>query len=154
MQGLFFDSRGRLWASEFGNSERDEVNLISAGKNYGWPECEGRCGRGGFVDPVQEWPVAQASPSGLCIVRDTIFIASLRGTRLWRMEIDGSDVSDVKAFLVGTYGAPPHRHTGSGREYLDDHEQHRQQRPATLGRRPDSPHRTRVAVMVCGRLMG
>ena len=104
VQGLWFDSRGRLWASEFGNSERDEVNLISAGKNYGWPECEGRCGRGGFVDPAHEWPVAQASPSGLCIVGDTIFMASLRGTRLWRMEIDGSDVSNVKAFFVGTYG--------------------------------------------------
>ena len=35
---------------------------------------------------------------------DTIFIASLRGTRLWRMEINGSDVSNVKAFFVGTPG--------------------------------------------------
>ncbi len=104
VQGLWFDSRGRLWASEFGENDRDEVNQIRAGSNYGWPICEGSCGRGGFVDPVHEWPVAQASPSGLCIVGDTIFMASLRGTRLWRMEINGSDISNVKAYFVGTYG--------------------------------------------------
>lgn len=104
VQGLWFDAQGRLWASEFGNSEKDEVNQIQPGKNYGWPTCEGKCGKSGFVDPAHEWPVAQASPSGLCIVGDAIFMASLRGTRLWRMRIDGSGVTDVKAYFIGTYG--------------------------------------------------
>jgi glucose/arabinose dehydrogenase len=31
-------------------------------------------------------------------------MASLRGALLWRMPINGSDVSDVKAYFVGTYG--------------------------------------------------
>jgi aldose sugar dehydrogenase len=53
---------------------------------------------------VHEWPVAQASPSGLCIVGDTIYMASLRGTRLWRMEIQGSDIGMVQAHFIGTYG--------------------------------------------------
>ena len=47
VQGLWFDSQGRLWASEFGESDRDEVNQIEAGMNYGWPECEGSCRRVG-----------------------------------------------------------------------------------------------------------
>jgi glucose/arabinose dehydrogenase len=104
VQGLWFDSRKRLWASEFGDASRDEVNLIEAGKNYGWPECEGRCGKSGFVDPAHEWPVAQASPSGLAIVKDVAFMASLRGTRLWRMRINGNDVTEVTAYLIGEYG--------------------------------------------------
>ena len=143
VQGLWFDSKGRLWASEFGNSEKDEVNLIEAGKNYGWPECEGKCGRAGFVDPEHDWPVAQASPSGLCIVGDVIFMASLRGTRLWRMEISGSTVDNVKAYFVGTYGRLRtilhHRW-----KLVDDHEQYGQQRQPTVRGRPHPAHRTGV----------
>jgi glucose/arabinose dehydrogenase len=40
-QGLDFDSQGRLWEAEFGNTSQDEVNLITRGGNYGWPNCEG-----------------------------------------------------------------------------------------------------------------
>jgi len=35
VQGLAWDRRGRLWASEFGQNARDEVNLIRRGRNYG-----------------------------------------------------------------------------------------------------------------------
>ncbi len=37
-QGITFDDRGQLWAIEHGPRGGDELNLISAGKNYGWPE--------------------------------------------------------------------------------------------------------------------
>ena len=42
VEGLAWDSSGRLWASEFGQNEFDELNLIRRGRNYGWPEVEGR----------------------------------------------------------------------------------------------------------------
>lgn len=91
VQGLAFDAGDRLWASEFGQSDVDELNLISPGANYGWPDCEGSCGRAGFVDPVVQWqPTSIASPSGLAIVDGFAYVASLRGQTLWQVPIDGS----------------------------------------------------------------
>jgi glucose/arabinose dehydrogenase len=107
VQGLAFDSRGQLWEAEFGNSKMDELNLIRKGGNYGWPACEGTsgdCGRAGFVKPVQTWGVAQASPSGLAIVRDTLYMAALRGERLWVMSIAGTGTSTPKAYFQGQFG--------------------------------------------------
>ena len=65
VQGLAWDDDGRLWASEFGDSTWDELNLIEKGGNYGWPEVEGTGGAPGFIDPQVVWPVDEASPSGL-----------------------------------------------------------------------------------------
>ena len=52
VQGLAFDDAGRLWASEFGDSTYDEVNLIEPGGNYGWPEVEGPGGGDGVRRPA------------------------------------------------------------------------------------------------------
>ncbi|MFJ8629828.1 PQQ-dependent sugar dehydrogenase [Streptomyces sp. NPDC093568] len=105
-QGLAFDRSGRLWAAEFGNSAYDELNLIKPGANYGWPTCEGTCSVAGMTDPKKTWPVSQASPSGIAIVRNVIYMAALRGERLWRIPIDGDteNVGSATAYYVGTYG--------------------------------------------------
>ncbi|HCT77953.1 MAG TPA: glucose dehydrogenase, partial [Micromonosporaceae bacterium] len=70
-QGLAFDSQGRLWEQEFGNSVMDETNLIVKGGNYGWPACEGTsgsCGTAGFIAPKRTYPVGSGSCSGIAIV--------------------------------------------------------------------------------------
>jgi glucose/arabinose dehydrogenase len=82
-QGLAWDAAGDLWAAEFGQNTWDELNRISRGANYGWPLVEGQAGDARFVDPVMQWSTAEASPSGLAIVGDTLFLAALRGVRLW-----------------------------------------------------------------------
>jgi glucose/arabinose dehydrogenase len=107
VEGLAFDAQGRLWEAELGNSIMDELNLIRKGGNYGWPACEGTagsCADPTFVAPVQTWPVADASPSGLAVVRGTLYMAALRGTQLWRMRITGTGTTPPRAYFTGTYG--------------------------------------------------
>jgi glucose/arabinose dehydrogenase len=103
-QGLAWDSAGRLWSSELGNSSRDELNLILPGRNYGWPTCEGNCNTSGMTNPKHTWSVAEASPSGIAIVGNTVFMAALRGQRLWRIVLNGENVSTVNSYFNGTYG--------------------------------------------------
>jgi glucose/arabinose dehydrogenase len=105
VQGLAWDDAGRLWASEFGDSTWDELNLIEKGGNYGWPEVEGSGGGAGFIDPQLVWPVEDASPSGLAYADGRLWMAALRGRRLWRIDVspDGT-ASDPTAWFTGDYG--------------------------------------------------
>jgi len=100
-QGIAWDSSGQLWASEFGQNTWDELNKITAGANYGWPIVEGTGDGEGFVDPLVQWPTDQASPSGIAIMGDTVFMASLRGQRLWRIAPSTGESSD---WFVHSYG--------------------------------------------------
>ncbi|MFE1383730.1 PQQ-dependent sugar dehydrogenase [Streptomyces sp. NPDC058740] len=105
VQGLAWDPAGRLWASEFGQDTWDELNLIRPGGDYGWPVVEGRAGRAGFTDPVAQWRTGEASPSGIAFARGAIWMAGLRGERLWRIPLSGAERSgDPEAFLRGEYG--------------------------------------------------
>ncbi|WP_433572011.1 PQQ-dependent sugar dehydrogenase [Streptomyces sp. CA-251247] len=104
-QGLDFDSQGRLWQAEFGNSVMDEVNLIQRGGNYGWPNCEGTSGScSGFIAPKKTWPTNQASPSGLTIINDHVFVATTVGQRVYRLRIDASsNLVEQKTYFQSTY---------------------------------------------------
>ncbi|WP_052430576.1 PQQ-dependent sugar dehydrogenase [Hymenobacter sp. DG25B] len=42
-QGLALGPNGRIYSSEHGPDSNDEVNLIEAGRNYGWPTVKGFC---------------------------------------------------------------------------------------------------------------
>ena len=108
-QGLAFDSRGRLWEQEFGDSQ-DETNLIVKGGNYGWPNCEGvtsRSGSGcatpGYIVPKTTYRNSEGSCSGIAIVRDSLYVACLAGKRLYRSDISGDSLINARQFFVGTY---------------------------------------------------
>jgi len=105
VQGLAWDSAGRLYASEFGQNAFDEVNLIQAGRNYGWPIVEGVGHDPRFVEPLVTWATDDASPSGIAIVGDQLFVAALRGERLWRVPLDGrGGLGEPVPLLVDAYG--------------------------------------------------
>lgn len=104
VQGLAFDESGQLWASEFGQSEVDELNKIVKGGNYGWPVIEGKGNVNRYISPELTWPVAQASPSGLAYADGSLWMAGLRGQRLWRITLQDGKAVDPQDFFVNTYG--------------------------------------------------
>ncbi|WDV54743.1 PQQ-dependent sugar dehydrogenase [Streptomyces coeruleorubidus] len=105
VQGLAWDGKQRLFASEFGQDTWDELNAIKPGDNYGWPEAEGRSDDSGFHNPIDQWTTAEASPSGIAYAEGSIWMAGLRGKRLWRIPLNGTEASaEPQAFLEGEYG--------------------------------------------------
>ena len=104
VQGLAFDDDGRLWASEFGQQAWDELNLIREGANYGWPEVEGSGRARGMTNPKVVWRTREASPSGLAYWQGDLWMAGLRGERLWQIPLDGTDTDDPIAHFRGDYG--------------------------------------------------
>lgn len=105
VQGLAFDDRDRLWASEFGKDDFDELNLIRRGANYGWPMVEGMGnGDDSLQDPQLVWHTDEASPSGLAWLDGSLWMASLKGERLWQVDVTGNRAKDATAFFVGKYG--------------------------------------------------
>ncbi len=111
-QGLAWDEDGTMYASEFGQDTWDELNIIEAGGNYGWPEVEGIAGgsadgdsnddQADFIDPVQQWRPDEASPSGIAVSDGSIFIANLRGEIL--RTVPTADVSDAELAYAGEFG--------------------------------------------------
>ncbi|MEU3985090.1 PQQ-dependent sugar dehydrogenase [Streptomyces sp. NPDC026672] len=105
VQGLAWDDRQRLFASEFGQDTWDELNAIKPGDDYGWPDAEGRSSDGKYHNPIAQWHTDEASPSGIALVDGVVWMAGLRGRRLWRIPLDGTTASAApQAFLDGRYG--------------------------------------------------
>lgn len=63
-QGIAWDSSGQLYGTDHGPTSNDEVNIIFAGKNYGWPTCVGICNNPAFVDPVRLFSPETIPPAG------------------------------------------------------------------------------------------
>jgi glucose/arabinose dehydrogenase len=106
VQGLAFDDDDRLYAVEFGQNRFDEVNHIERGANGGWPEVEGEgTGGGRFLSPIVTWDPAESSPSGADIVGGELYVAALRGQRLWQVPLDGEGGAGApEPLFTGDYG--------------------------------------------------
>ncbi|KPI01346.1 hypothetical protein OK074_0599 [Actinobacteria bacterium OK074] len=105
VQGLAWDDKQRLFASEFGQDTWDELNAIEPGGDYGWPDAEGKSTDAKFVNPIAQWHTDDASPSGIAYVNGTIWMAGLKGQRLWRIPLNGTKAAAApQSFLKGEYG--------------------------------------------------
>lgn len=101
VQGIAWGPDGTMYASEFGQSTWDELNVIRPGGNYGWPVVEG-VSDDDFIDPVQQWRPGEASPSGIEVTAGAIYIANLRGERLRVVPL--TDLSSSTTRYVGAFG--------------------------------------------------
>lgn len=117
--GIAFDSKNRLWSHEMGPRHGDELNLISPGKNYGWPvvsngdqysgaEIPDHDTRPEFEAPKAYW-VPSIAPSGLVIYSGStfpkwsgdIFIGGLVSRALVRVDVDGANATEAERFSWG-----------------------------------------------------
>ncbi|WP_210507582.1 sorbosone dehydrogenase family protein [Naasia sp. SYSU D00057] len=104
-QGIAWTADGVLFAAEFGQNTWDELNRIEPGANYGWPVVEGTGDDGRFVNPVYQWGTDEASPSGLAVAGDTLFLAGLGGERLWMIQGAATGGEAVATeYFGGAYG--------------------------------------------------
>jgi len=105
VQGLGWAQDGRMLASELGQDSLDELNLVVSGGNYGWPAVEGPGGTSqGFVDPLVSWSTDAASPSGLAVTDEGVYVAALQGEALLRVPLAPDGVGDPQTLLAGELG--------------------------------------------------
>lgn len=107
VQGMTWSRSSTLYATEFGGGDEDELNIIEAGGNYGWPYIEGTDvvdpdTEAEFIEPVQVWDISESSPSGMAILGGSIYIANLFGERL--TEVPLSDLEESVEDFVGEFG--------------------------------------------------
>ena len=82
-QGITWTPDGTLYASEHGDNANDEINMIEAGQNYGWPIIEGHEGEEDMFSPLftsggeETW-----APSGMGYSDGNLYVAALRGTAI------------------------------------------------------------------------
>ena len=105
VEGITFDPRGGLWASEFGEKEADELNRIVPGANYGWPNVEGADGGGGYKDPLAQFsPTSICSPAGVAVANGRAWLGALRGECLWSVRLRGPEAGIKRRHLTGRFG--------------------------------------------------
>lgn len=104
---------GEIWATEHGSSGNDEINVVRAGVNYGWPRIQGAQTAPNMEPPIVSFSPAIA-PSGAVFYQGGrfpafaghLFAATLRGTHLLRLTVDGPArrVTRQERLLEGTFG--------------------------------------------------
>ncbi len=95
-QGLTWTADGKMYATEHGQNENDEVNEIQAGKNYGWPIIEGSEQQQGLVAPIFTSGASTTwAPSGMASANGKLYVAALRGTAILAFDIQTQEVRTI-----------------------------------------------------------
>jgi len=117
-QGLAWSPAGLMFQTEHGPSGfegkgggADEVNFVERGKNYGWAEIYGDLKKEGMVSPLLAYSPACAPASALVYNADAfpafkgnLFFGCLRGERIIRVRLNGSQVVSQENLLEGKFG--------------------------------------------------
>ena len=119
-QGLALHPQtGRIWEVEHGPKGGDELNILKAGANYGWPlvtygvnydgsKITDTRSLPGMEDALRTW-VPSISPCGLCFYtgdrfpgwKDSLFTGALSAYALFRIELDGERYRSEERLLEG-----------------------------------------------------
>lgn len=108
-QGLAWDDRGRLWATEHGRSGvlsgLDELNVIKKSANYGWPTIEGGEKKEGMESPIlQSGTSTTWAPASLAFWNGALYFGGLRGEALYAARVNGMEPMSLQKYFAGTLG--------------------------------------------------
>ncbi|MEG1131996.1 MAG: PQQ-dependent sugar dehydrogenase [Romboutsia sp.] len=112
-QGLAWNSKNVLYASEHGQSAHDEINIIKPGGNYGWPLVQGDEDSKEIIvqKPLIHSNEVTWAPSGITFVnkgpwQEKLLVATLRGQQLLTISLNGKGtiVKDVESWFENEYG--------------------------------------------------
>ena len=115
---------GEIWQSEHGEEDGDELNIIEAGGNYGWPIAHYGChygtddpvgeepeDRDDIVDPVYYWECGSGGfpPAGMTFYdgdafsawQGDLFVGNLAGQYLGHFSVSGTEVEEQEPLLEG-----------------------------------------------------
>jgi hypothetical protein len=114
--------KGKIYSSEHGPDNDDEINLIKPGENYGWPLVEGYCDKENemafcdsvtVTEPIYDWTPTIA-PAGLDYYNhpaipewgNSLMLATLKGQSLWLFELDdtGEKIVNERIYLQQQLG--------------------------------------------------
>jgi glucose/arabinose dehydrogenase len=104
VQGLAWDLQGKLYATEHGEAGNDEINLIKAGENYGWPIEQ--CDATKFEKPIVCFNPAIAPSGGVIAHSDKLgykgdlLVASLKAMQLRKVDL----VNNTTTNILTSYG--------------------------------------------------
>ena len=104
VQGLAWDEKGRLWATEHGPSAKDELNLIEPATNYGWPIISGGQTRRGMRNPVIQSGDETWAPSGAVYHQGSVLFAGLRGESLFQAKLGDDKVTKLEIHFQDKFG--------------------------------------------------
>jgi glucose/arabinose dehydrogenase len=102
----------RLFITEMGADDRDEVNVVRRGGNYGWPTVRGKDDGGGrFVPAAWDTGSGNVAPSGATFVRrrgsawtGSFLFGTLRGEQLIRLRVSGARVTGMQRLYEDRFG--------------------------------------------------
>ena len=105
-QGLYYSTKKQmLWEQEHGPQGGDEINMVTKGKNYGWPVISyGEEYGGGKIGPTakdgMEQPIyhftPSIAPSGLAIYKGWVYSGALKLTHLNRISVQGNKIVEQR----------------------------------------------------------
>ncbi len=120
-QGLVF-ANGKLYSSEHGPNNDDEINIIEKGRNYGWPTVHGFCDKpeeqsfcsaNNVKEPLRAWTPTIAT-AGLGYYnhneipqwKNSLLLTTLKDQTLYQLKLDESfnSITSVTTFFRNSYG--------------------------------------------------